>query len=139
MLLPKKVKHRKWHKGRKRNLGVATRGTTLAFGSFGLQSMSHGWINSRQIESARRTIAHYVKRGGKVWIRIFPNKPVTKKGAEVPMGGGKGAPEYFVAVVKPGTVIFEMEGITQDAAREAMRLALHKLPVQGKFISADNA
>ncbi len=137
MLLPKKVKHRKWHKGRKRNLGVATRGTVLSFGSYGLKSTSHAWINSRQLESARRAIAHYIKRGGKVWIRIFPNKPVTKKGAEVPMGGGKGSPEYFVAVVKPGTVIFEMEGIEKESAREAMRLAMHKLPIQGKFISKD--
>lgn len=137
MLLPKKVKHRKWHKGRKRNLGVATRCNTLAFGSYGLKSTTHAWINSRQLEAARRAIAHFVKRGGKVWIRIFPGKPVTKKGAEVPMGGGKGSPEYFVAVVKPGTVIFEMEGIARDQAQEALRLALHKLPIQGKFVAKE--
>jgi len=134
MLMPKKVKHRKWQKGRKRNQGIATTNTELVFGSFGLKTMRHGWITSRQIEAARRAITHYVKRGGKLWIRIFPDKPVTKKGAEVPMGGGKGAPEHFVAVVKPGTVIFEIEGITQEKAQEAMRLAGHKLPVKTKFV-----
>lgn len=134
MLMPKKVKHRKWHKGRNRGEGIATTNTGLVFGSFGIKSMGHGWITSRQIEAARRAITHYVKRGGKLWIRIFPDKPVTKKGAEVPMGGGKGAPEYFVAVVKPGTIIFEIEGIDQEKAKEAMRLAGHKLPVRTKFV-----
>ncbi len=134
MLMPKKVKHRKWFKGRKRGKGVATRGTTLSFGSYGLKSLGHGWITSRQIEAGRRAMTHYIKRGGKIWIRIFPDKPVTKKGAEVPMGGGKGSPEYFVAVVKPGTVVYEIEGVTEEVGKEAMRLAGHKLPVKTKFL-----
>jgi large subunit ribosomal protein L16 len=134
MLMPKKVKHRKWHKGRKRGKGVATRGAVLSFGGYGLKSLEHGWITARQIEAARRAMTHYIKRGGKIWIRIFPDKPVTKKGAEVPMGGGKGAPEYFVAVIKPGTVLFEMEGVDEEKAQEAMRLAGHKLPVKTKFL-----
>ncbi len=137
MLMPKKVKHRKWHKGRKRGQGIATRSNDLSFGSYGLKSMEHGWITSRQIEAARRAMTHYIKRGGKIWIRIFPDKPVTKKGAEVPMGGGKGAPEYYVAVVKPGTVMFEMEGVDLEKAREAMRLAGHKLAVKTRFIVKD--
>jgi large subunit ribosomal protein L16 len=134
MLMPKKVKHRKWHKGRKRGQGSASRITELSFGSYGLKSTEHGWITARQIEAARRAMTHYIKRGGKIWIRIFPDKPVTKKGAEVPMGGGKGAPEYYVAVVKPGTVMFEMEGVDLEKAKEAMRLAGHKLSVKTKFL-----
>lgn len=134
MLLPKKVKHRKWHKPRRRNKGVATRTNTVAFGSFGLKSETHGWITSRQIEAARRVLTRYVKRGGKIWIRIFPDRPVTKKGNELPMGGGKGSPEYYVATIKPGTVMFEMEGIPEDSAKEALILASHKLPIKGKFV-----
>lgn len=134
MLMPKKVKHRKWHKGRKRNQGISTTRTELNFGSYGLKSMSYAWITARQIEAARRTLTHYLKRGGKVWIRIFPDKPVTKKGAEVPMGSGKGAPDHFVVVIKPGTVLFEMEGVALDKAQEAMRLASFKLPVKTKFL-----
>ncbi|MBD3359707.1 MAG: 50S ribosomal protein L16 [Candidatus Buchananbacteria bacterium] len=137
MLMPKKVKHRKWHKGRKRGQGIATRSNALSFGSYGLKSIEHGWITARQIEAARRAMTHYIKRGGKIWIRIFPDKPVTQKGAEVPMGGGKGAPEYYVAVIKPGTVMFEMEGVDLEKAREAMRLAGHKLSVKTKFIVKD--
>ncbi len=135
MLMPKKVKHRKWHKGRKRGKGSASRGTELSFGSYGLKAMGYAWITARQIEAARRAVTHFLKRGGKVWIRIFPDKPVTKKGAEVPMGGGKGAPEFYVAVVKPGIVLFEIEGMSEEKAKEAMRLAGHKLPVKTKFIS----
>jgi len=134
MLMPKKVKHRKWHKGRKRNTGTASRGASLSFGSYGIKSLGHGWITARQIEAARRSITHYLQRGGKVWIRIFPDKPVTQKSAEVPMGGGKGAPDHFVAVVKPGNVLFEVEGVSEEKAREAMRLASHKLPIKTKFI-----
>ena len=111
MLLPKKVKHRKWHKLRRRNKGVATRINTVDFGSYGLASMSHSWVSSRQIEAARRVLTRYIRRSGRMWIRIFPDRPVTKKGSEVPMGGGKGAPDYYVTTVKPGTVLFEMEGI----------------------------
>jgi len=135
MLMPKKLKHRKWHKGRKRNQGVASRCTYVSFGSFGLKSLEHGWVTGRQIEAARRAMSHYIKRGGKIWIRIFPAKPVTKKGAEVPMGGGKGAPDQYVAVVKPGTVLFEMEGVAIDKAKEAMRLAGFKMPVKSKFVT----
>ncbi|MCX6745024.1 MAG: 50S ribosomal protein L16 [Candidatus Parcubacteria bacterium] len=135
MLMPKKVKHRKWHKGRKRNQGVSTTRTELNFGSYGLKALTHAWITARQIEATRRALTHYLKRGGKIWIRVFPDKPVTKKGAEVPMGGGKGAPDHFVAVIKPGTILFEMEGVPLDKAREAMRLASFKLPVKTKFLS----
>ena len=135
MLLPKKVQHRKWHKGRRRGLGVATRATNLSFGDFGLKCVAHGWITSRQIESVRRVLTRYVRRSGKIWIRIFPDKPVTQKGNETPMGGGKGAPDHYVAVVKPGTVLFEMVGITPESAVEAMHLASYKLGVKTKFIS----
>ena len=135
MLLPKKVKHRKWHKGRRRQKGVATRTTTVAFGSFGLKSEGYAWLTSRQIEAARRAMTRHIKRGGKVWIRIFPDKPVTKKGAEVGMGKGKGAVDHYVTVVKPGTVIFEMDGVTEDLAKEAMRLAGHKLPMKVRFVT----
>ena len=135
MLMPKKVKHRKWHKGRKRGQGISSTRTELNFGSYGLKSLSYAWVTARQIEAARRALTHYLKRGGKVWIRVFPDKPVTKKGAEVPMGGGKGAPDHFVAVVKPGIILFEMEGVAADKAQEAMRLASFKLPVKTKFVS----
>ena len=134
MLLPKKVKHRKWHKGRKRQLGVATRINTMSFGEFGLKSQGHGWISSRQIEAARRVLTRYVRRGGKIWIRIFPDKPVTKKGNETPMGGGKGAPDHYIAVVKPGTILFEMGGITRESAMDAMKMAGYKISVKTKYI-----
>lgn len=134
MLIPKKVQHRKWHKGRRRGLGVATRITAIDFGEFGLKSQGFGWITSRQIEAARRVLTRYVRRGGKIWIRVFPDKPVTKKGNEVPMGGGKGTPDHYVAIVKPGTVLFEMSGITKESAAEAMELAGHKLGMKTKFI-----
>ncbi|MHB1414736.1 MAG: 50S ribosomal protein L16 [Chloroflexota bacterium] len=132
MLMPKRVKHRKVHRGRRE--GVALRGNTVAFGDFGLQAQAAAWIDSRQIEAARRAMTHYVKRGGKIWIRIFPSKPVTAKPAETRMGSGKGAPDHWVAVVKPGRVLFEIGGVTEEQAREAMRLAGHKLPIETKFV-----
>jgi large subunit ribosomal protein L16 len=132
MLAPKRVKHRKWHKGR--TSGQATKGADLAFGSFGLKTLSAGWLTARQIEAARRAMTRYIQRGGKVWLRIFPDKPVTKKGAETPMGGGKGSVDHYVAPVKPGRILFEMDGVTADMAREAMRLASHKLPVKTKIV-----
>jgi large subunit ribosomal protein L16 len=134
MLLPKKVKHRKWHKPRRMNKGVATRINTLAFGSFGLVALDHTWVTSRQIEATRRVLTRYVRRGGKIWIRIFPDRPVTKKGSEVPMGGGKGAPDHYVCTIKPGTVMFEMEGISEEKARESLLLGGYKLPTRVKFI-----
>lgn len=137
MLIPKKVKHRKWQKGVRRGKGVETRGTSLSYGAFGLKAQEHGWINSRQIEAARRAMTRYIKRGGQVWIRIFPDKPVTKKPPEVTMGGGKGATDHYVAVVKPGRILFEMDGIEASVAKEAMRLAGFKLPIKTKFVSRD--
>ncbi len=134
MLLPKKVKHRKWHKPRRRDKGVATRTNSVNFGSFGLSSETHGWVTSRQIEASRRVLTRYVRRGGKIWIRIFPDRPVTKKGNEVPMGGGKGTPDHYVATVKPGTVLFEMEGVPEDKAKEALILSAYKLPIKAKFV-----
>ncbi len=134
MLLPKKVKFRKAHKGRRRQLGVATRINNVSFGDFGIKSEEYGWISSRQIEAVRRILARYTKRNGKVWIRVFPDKPVTKKGNETPMGGGKGSPDHYVAVVKPGTVLFEMVGVTETIAKEAMRFAGYKLAVKTRFI-----
>jgi len=134
MLIPKKVKHRKWHKPRRGNKGVATRINKIAFGSFGMVAQTHSWVTSRQIEATRRVLTRYVRRGGKIWIRIFPDRPVTKKGSEIPMGKGKGAPDHYVCTVKPGTVMFEMAGVPEDKAREAMTLAGHKLPVKSKFI-----
>ena len=132
MLLPKRVKYRRQHRGRM--TGKATRGNFIAYGDFGLQAMEPCWIKSNQIESARIAINRYVKRGGKVWIKIFPDKSVTKKPAEVRMGSGKGNPEYWVAVVKPGRVLFEISGVSEEVAKEAMRLAGHKLPCKTKFI-----
>jgi large subunit ribosomal protein L16 len=132
MLQPKKVKHRKWQKGISR--GYETRGTTLAFGSYGLKTLESAWITARQIEAARRAITRYIERGGKVWIRIFPDKPVTKKPPEVTLGGGKGAVDHYVAPVKPGRILFEMDGVAEEMAREALRLASHKLPVKTMFI-----
>lgn len=134
MLLPKKVKHRKWHKPRRRNLGTASRLNSMAFGSFGLKSIDHAWLTSRQIEAARRVLTRYVRRGGKIWIRVFPDRPVTKKGNELPMGGGKGSPDHFVSTVKPGTVLFEMEGLTENKAREALIASAHKLPLKAVFV-----
>ena len=134
MLIPKKVKHRKWHKPRRNNKGIATRTNTVAFGSFGLKSTEHGWITSRQIEAARRVLTRYVKRGGKIWVRIFPDRPVTKKGSEVPMGGGKGTPDHYVCTIKPGVVMFEMGGVPDEKAVEALNFASYKLPVKSKAI-----
>lgn len=136
MLLPKKTKFRKVRKGK--NGGVATRGNYLAFGDYGLQSQSNERITSRQIEAARQAMTRYIKRGGKIWIRIFPHTPVTRKPLDVKMGGGKGNPEFFVAKVKAGTVMFEMKGVAPEVAREAMRLASHKLPVKTRFITRED-
>lgn len=133
MLMPKRVKHRKVMRGRMK--GKATRGNFIAYGDYGLQATECGWITSNQIEAARIAINRYVKRGGKVWIKIFPDKPVTEKPAETRMGSGKGSPEYWVAVVKPGRVLFEIAGVTEEQAREAMRLASHKLPISTKFVA----
>jgi len=133
MLMPKKVKHRKQFKGRMR--GKAIRGSQVNFGAFGLKTLEPGWISNRQIEAGRVAITRYVKRGGKVWIRIFPDKPITKKPAETRMGKGKGSPEGWVAVVKPGRILYEMEGVPQETAREAMRLAAQKLSVKTKFVT----
>lgn len=132
MLLPNKLKHRKVFKGKIR--GVATRGNYIAHGDFALQAQGHERITSRQIESARQAMTRYTKRGGKIWIRIFPHTPVSRKPQDVKMGSGKGALDFYVAKVKPGTVLFEMQGVTEETAREAMRLAAHKLPVKTKFI-----
>lgn len=137
MLLPKKMKYRKVRKGR--NEGVATAGNYIAFGDFALQSQSNNDITSRQIESARQAMTRYIKRGGKIWIRIFPHLPRTRKPQDVKMGGGKGAPEFYVARVKAGTILFEMKGVDEVVAREAMRLAAHKLPVKTKFIVREQA
>ena len=137
MLLPKRVKHRKQHRGRM--TGVASRGNTVTYGSYGLVAQECGWIKSNQIEAARIAMTRYIKRGGNVYIKIFPHKPVTKKPAEVRMGAGKGAPEYWVAVVKPGRVMFELGGVSEEKAREAMRLASHKLPVKCKFAVKEQA
>ncbi len=137
MLLPKKTKFRKVRIGK--NTGVATAGHYIAFGDFALQSQDNERITSRQIESARQAMTRYIKRGGKIWIRIFPHTPVTRKPQDVKMGGGKGNPEFFVAKVKTGTVLFEMKGVSEDIAREAMRLAGHKLPVKTKFIKREEA
>lgn len=137
MLLPKKTAHRKVRKGK--NDGVATRCNYIAFGDFALQSIDNERITSRQIESARQAMTRYIKRGGKIWIRIFPHTPVTRKPQDVKMGSGKGNPEFFVAKVKTGTVMFEMKGVSEEIAREAMRLASHKLPVKTKFIKREEA
>jgi large subunit ribosomal protein L16 len=133
MLMPKKVKYRKQQRGRMK--GVATRGATVAFGEFGLKALEPAWITDRQIEAARVAMTRFVKRGGKIWIRIFPDKPVTKKPQETRMGKGKGSPEFWVAVVKPGRILFEIEGIAEETARQAMRLAASKLPIRTRFVS----
>ena len=133
MLLPKRVKYRRVHRGRMK--GKASRGNFVAYGDYGIQALEPAWITSNQIESARIAMTRYIKRGGQVWIKIFPDKPVTEKPAETRMGSGKGSPEYWVAVVKPGRVLFEIKGVAEETAREAMRLAMHKLPIKCKFIT----
>jgi len=135
MLMPKKVKYRKVQRGRMK--GKAWRGSSISFGEYALKAMECGWITSRQIEAARIAMTRFIKRGGKVWIRLFPDKPITKKPAETRMGKGKGAPEEWVAVIRPGKVLFEMEGVGKDVAEQAMRLAAHKIPLKTKFLSRD--
>lgn len=137
MLEPRKQKHRKVFRGRSDSNGVSQRGTKVSFGTYGLKAVTAGEITSRQIEAARRSMTRYIKRGGKIWINIFPQKSITRKASEVPMGSGKGAPDHFICTVKPGRVMFEMEGVTPEIAKEAMRLASHKLPVKCKFINND--
>ena len=137
MLLPKRVKHRKQFRGRMK--GRANRGNTVSFGEYGLEATEPSWITNRQIEAARIAMTRYIKRGGQVWIKIFPDKPVTSKPAETRMGSGKGSPEYWVAVVKPGRIMFEMAGVTEEVAREAFRLAAHKLPIKTKFVVGSKA
>jgi len=133
MLMPKKVKHRKWRKGRSK--GMETRATELAFGSYGLKSLEARWISARQIEAARRYIIRYLKKGGKLWVRIFPDKPITRKGTEVPMGGGKGSVDHYAFPIKPGRIIFEVEGLDEKVARETFQKAANKLPVKTKFVT----
>jgi large subunit ribosomal protein L16 len=133
MLLPKRVKHRKVQRGRMR--GIATRGNTVSNGEYGLMALEPAWITSNQIEAARIALTRFIKRGGQVWIKIFPDKPVTQKPAETRMGSGKGSPEYWVAVVKPGRVLFEIAGVPEEDAKEALRLAMHKLPIRCKFVA----
>jgi large subunit ribosomal protein L16 len=135
MQQPKRVKYRKSHKGHRR--GSAQTGNSIDFGDFGLQAEEAAWLTSRQIEAARRAITRYIRRGGNVWVRVFPDKPVTKKPAETRMGGGKGAPDHWVAVVKPGRMLFEMGGVSEDVAKEAMRLAAHKLPISSRFVARE--
>ena len=137
MLLPKRVKYRRVQRGRLK--GKATRGNTISYGTYGLVATEPAWITSNQIEAARIAMTRYIKRGGQVWIKIFPDKPITEKPAETRMGSGKGSPEYWVSVVKPGRVMFEMGGVTEEQAREAMRLASHKLPVKCKFVKKEEA
>jgi large subunit ribosomal protein L16 len=135
MLIPKKVKHRKWHKGRRSGKRIANQKISLSFGGFGLKAMTEGWITSRQIEAARRAMTRHMKRGGKIWIRIFPDHPITTKGSEMPMGKGKGAVDHYVAVVRPGTILFELDGIDAKIAHETLSLASYKLPVKTKIIT----
>ena len=135
MLTPKRVKHRKQHRGHRR--GVASGGTSVAFGDYGLQALEPSWVTNRQIESARIAMTRHIKRGGKVWINVYPDRPLTKKPAETRMGSGKGSPEWWIANVKPGRVLFELSGVHEDVAREAMRLAIHKLPMKARFIKRE--
>ncbi len=135
--MPKRVKYRRVHRGRMK--GNATRGNNITYGEYGLQALEPAWITSNQIEAARRAMTRYIKRGGNIWIKVFPDKPVTEKPAETRMGSGKGSPEYWVAVVKPGRILFEMGGVSEDIAREAMRLAAHKLPIKTKFVTRDDS
>ncbi|KKW47611.1 MAG: 50S ribosomal protein L16 [Candidatus Liptonbacteria bacterium GWC1_60_9] len=137
MLIPKKVKHRKWHKGRSRKRLFEARGTNISYGSYGLKALEAAWVNSRQIEAARRAISNFVEREGSVWIRIFPDKPITQKPPEVTMGSGKGAVDHYVVPVKPGRILFEMDGVPEETARQALRLAGHKLPVKTKFVAKE--
>ena len=137
MLLPKRVKYRRVHRGRMK--GKATRGNKVTYGQFGLQALEPAWITSNQIEAARIAMTRYIRRGGQVWIKIFPDKPITEKPAETRMGSGKGSPEYWVAVVKPGRVMFEIAGVSEEVAREALRLAMHKLPVKCKIIAREES
>ena len=136
MLMPKRVKYRRVHRGRMK--GTATRGNTITYGQYGLVAPEPAWITSNQIEAARIAMTRYIRRGGQVWIKIFPDKPITEKPAETRMGSGKGSPEYWVAVVKPGRVLFEMDGVAPEIAKEAMRLAMHKLPIKCKFVTKEN-
>ena len=136
MLMPKKVKYRKQQRGS--NRGVAGRGATISFGDYGLQALERGWVTARQIEAARIAMTRHVKRGGKIWIRIFPDKPITKKPLETRMGKGKGAPEEWVAVVKPARILYEMEGVSREVAEQALRLAAHKLPIKTRFVSRED-
>lgn len=135
MLMPKRVKYRRVHRGRMK--GIATRGNKVTYGEYGIKAMEPGWITSNQIEAARVAMTRFIRRGGKVWIKIFPDKPVTQKPAETRMGSGKGSPEYWVAVVKPGRVMFEIGGVPEEIAREALRLAMHKLPIKCKFVTRE--
>jgi len=137
MLTPKKVKYRKWHKGRSRSSKTETRGVSLSFGSFGLKALGSVWLNSRQIEAARKAITNSLSRSGKIWIRVFPDKPVTKKGSETGMGHGKGAPDHYVTVIKPGRIIFEVDGVEKSLAKLAFRLAASKLPFKTEFITRE--
>lgn len=132
ILMPKKVKHRKWHKGVSK--GIENRATELSFGSFGLKSLGTKWITARQLEAARRVVIRYLKKGGKLWLRIFPDKPVTFKGSEVPMGGGKGGVDHYVFAIRPGRMIFELDGVKEEVAKEAFRIASGKLPIKTKFV-----
>ena len=136
MLMPKRVKYRRVHRGRMK--GMAHRGNTVTYGEYGVQALEPAWVTSNQIEAARRAMTRYVKRGGNVWIKVFPDKPVTEKPAETRMGSGKGSPEYWVAVVKPGRILFEMGGVSEENAKEAMRLAAHKLSIKTKFVKRED-
>ncbi|MBU2566122.1 50S ribosomal protein L16 [Patescibacteria group bacterium] len=135
MLIPKKVKHRKWQKGRARNIRIASTKIFLAFGEFGLKATTPVWLTSRQIEACRRVLTRYTRRGGKIWIRVFPDKPITKRGNEIRMGGGKGSVDHYVAPIRPGTILFEMDGIPADKAKEALEKAAYKLPCKAVYIT----
>ncbi len=137
MLIPKKVKHRKWQKGRSKKRSVETRGLNLNYGKFGLKALESAWLNSRQIEAARKTITNYTKRRGRLWVRVFPDKPITKRPPEVTMGGGKGSVDHYVFPVRPGRIIFEIDGVPDDIAKEALRLARYKLPFKTKMVSKE--
>ncbi len=137
MLTPRKVKHRKWHKVRPQ--GIASQKLNMSFGTFGLKALEQSWVTARQIEASRRAMTRFVQRGGKIWVRIFPDQPVTLKGGEIRMGGGKGAVDHYVAHVKAGTMLFEMDGVTEEVAREALRLASHKLPIKTRFIMKETS
>ena len=134
MLTPKKVKHRKWMKGRSRGKGTEARGTEVSFGAYGLKAEGNKWVTARQLEAGRRAIIRYLRKGGRMWIRVFPDKPVTKKGSEVPMGGGKGSVDHYVAPVKPGKILFEVDGVSEQLAREALLRAAAKLPIKSKIV-----